>query len=297
MIKHNKKPGFTLIELTFAITFISILLIAIGWLTIHITSTYEKGLAIKAVNSTGKELVDDFSRAIAGSPAMTIDSLCGSVYSKTNRRTAYNSCVSDKASKLIFQQRYGSVKIKDEVKIVPVNGVFCTGRYSYIYNTAYALNTEDYVPTTPVNYRAGYTKTTGGLITGSYNQNFKLLKVPDFSRELCKSKMESDRYYYSDNAFFSANYEGTELLDTSDNELAIYDLRVFPPTVHNLTNAAFYSGTFILATLKGNINIESEGNYCSDPPDNLDTDFAYCAINKFNFAMRADGERTSTERR
>ena len=73
-------------------------------------------------------------------------------------------------------------------------------------------------------------------------------------------------------------------------------MSVFAPTVHELTSSAYYSGTFILATLRGGININSTGEFCSDPPDNLNTDFAYCAINKFNFAMKADGEKLDSER-
>ena len=77
MKKMNNKKGFTMVELSLALIFVSIILITIAWLTIHITSVYEKGLAMKAVNSTAKELIDDFSRAIATSPARTVQSLCG----------------------------------------------------------------------------------------------------------------------------------------------------------------------------------------------------------------------------
>jgi hypothetical protein len=112
--------------------------------------------------------------------------------------------------------------------------------------------------------------------------------------------MLSNVYYYDDNNNYNIT-NGTpdvnyEMLDNSQNNLAIYDFTVFKPTIHKVTSAAFYSGTFILATLRGGIDINSTGEFCSDPPDNLDTDFAYCAINKFNFAMRAAGEKTATER-
>ena len=86
-----------------------------------------------------------------------------------------------------------------------------------------------------------------------------------------------------------------DLLADSDDSLAIYDLTIFRPVTHNLTFQSFYSGTFILATVPGGVDITGSGNYCKDAPDGLSTDFAYCAINKFNFAARARGELTTDE--
>ena len=54
-MENSTKKGFTLVELSLAIVFISILLLTIGFLTVHITSVYQKGLAMKAVNATAKE--------------------------------------------------------------------------------------------------------------------------------------------------------------------------------------------------------------------------------------------------
>ena len=111
--------------------------------------------------------------------------------------------------------------------------------------------------------------------------------------------MMSGQYMYDDSPTYtlsSSPETNEELLDNSENNLALYDMSVFAPAVHKLTSSAYYSGTFILATLRGGININSTGEYCSDPPDNLNTDFAYCAINKFNFAMQANGEKMNDER-
>lgn len=294
------KKGFTLVELSLAIVFITILILSIGYLTIHITSVYEKGLAMKAVNSVGKELIDDFSRAIAASPARTVESLCGEVYSQDSQKQNYRSCVEDRAHKIIYQQHYNKVKIKGEEQVVPTNGVFCTGRYSYIWNTAYALNQEDYPKVLPdaqtiATYKSNKTEYT-------IENNFRLLKVTDFTRRMCKMHLDDKNYLYKNNVNYDIS-DGTvsapeveeELLENSENNLALYDLTMFSPTVHKLTSSGFYSGTFILATLRGGINIFTEGEFCSDKPDNLATDFAYCSINKFNFAMRADGEKLRGE--
>ena len=286
-MESSTKKGFTLVELSLAIVFISILLLTIGFLTVHITSVYQKGLAMKAVNATAKELIDDVSRSIAGSPVRSASSLCLEKYSGgSNPSSAYTDCVNDNARKMIYQQRYGLVSInKKTPQLVPTNGVFCTGRYSYIWNTAYVLNPDNYENKgDPVHFR--------GKFNG--DQNYRLKKVADFGRKLCLSHMDTDRYAYNSSAEYSINGNPTsvELLDNSENDLAIYDFNIFKPTIHHLTSSAFYSGTFILATLRGGIDINSTGNFCSNPENSLSTDFSYCAINKFNFSMQAAGEKT-----
>ena len=287
MKKINSKKGFTLVELSLALVFLAIILLTIAWLTMHITSTYEKGLAMKAVNSTAKEIIDDMSRAIAQSPARIVESLCGSIYSK--KPVQKSNCIADKARKFMYQERYGNVKVNGEVQSVPINGSFCTGRYSYIWNTAYALNTADYPPqSSGVNYAAN--------ING--DATFRLRKITDFERKVCTQQLVTT-YNYGGNLTYTVDWNpeiNEEMLDNSENNLALYDMAVYAPTIHKLTGSGFYSASFILATLRGGVNINSYGDFCTDPPDNLDTDFAYCAINKFNFSMRAAGEKTTTER-
>lgn len=292
MKREDIKKGFTMVELSLALVFISIILITIAWLTMHITSIYEKGLAMKAVNSTAKELIDDFSRSIAGSPARTVQSQCLTKYTFSNSPTSpYGSCVSDNARKFTYQQRYGRVRIKGKSNqiTVPVNGVFCTGRYSYIWNTAYALNTEDYISTTDYKATFNYAPTS----------EFRLLKVQDYTKTICSEHVRSDIYAYDASMDFTLPSEPgvvVDLLDSSENNLALYDMSVFKPTIHKITSAGFYSGSFILATLRGGVDITTAGDFCTEPPDGLDTDFTYCSINKFNFSMRAAGEKMATER-
>ena len=302
-LANRVKKGFTLVELALALVFVSILLLTIAWLTIHVTTVYEKGLAMKAVNSVGKELIDDFSRAVSVSPALTVDSLCSKKYDKTTRAEQHTNCMNDAARKFSYQQRYNKVieKKTGTEMVVPTNGVFCTGRYSYIWNSAYVLNMGndskyDYRAATTVNpnYKAVFN------YSGGTNDNFRLLKVSVFTREPGAQHMNNSEYVYDDSPVYTlsglAPETNEDLLDNTENNIALYDMTIFATTVHNLTSAAYYSGTFILATLRGGIDINSTGEFCSDPPDNLNTDFAYCAINKFNFAMEANGEKLDNER-
>lgn len=97
-MNHYKK-GFTLIELMLAMTFISVLLLAIAMTVIQISNIYTRGLTLKEVNQAGRSLTSELQRSIAVSSAFPIDSSISSKYVK---------------------QDWG--------------GRLCLGRYSYIWN-------------------------------------------------------------------------------------------------------------------------------------------------------------------
>jgi len=100
--------GFTLIELMLAMTFISILLIAIAMTIIQISNIYNHGMTLKEVNQAGRALSEDLQRTIKSSSQFDI----------TGANNAY-----------IQQGDWG--------------GRLCTGSYSYIWNYGGALNTND----------------------------------------------------------------------------------------------------------------------------------------------------------
>ena len=283
-MKQTRK-AFTLVELTLAIAFLSLLLLSVAYVTMNITGQYQKGLSIKAVSSTGRELITEFSRTIAASPVKPATGACDRAYAYSAAESSpYQRCLADKAYLLSYQQYQAAVE--DGKGPVPVSGVFCTGRYSYLWNTGYTLNEENY----PLGgqYRASF-QYGGGTVEG-----YHLLVVTDPDREVCLSNLEEASYatkgvptvYKAEG--ISAKPE--ELLAPSEDNLALYDFTIFRPRQHFLTGHSFYSGTFILATVAGGVDITGTGNYCTETPDDLSTDFNYCAINKFNFAMRATGE-------
>lgn len=310
MRRQATKPsqGFTIIEISLAMAFLATLLITIAMLTTHIIGIYQKGMSIKSVNSTGRALIDDLSRSIAVAPANDVAHLCNE---KLADAAAREKCHRDGAYKFMFQQFYTndlSPTNSSDKKRLPIHGVFCSGQYSYIWNTGYAHQSA-------MKGREGYERHMAKLKYRlsmdshySYTQSassFKLLKVPDGSRQLCSAHVTPDYgiansniYDLSKNAnLLTLTEEPAELLNDRDRKgLVLYDFRIFPSTQHKISRHSFYSGSFILATLAGGVDISGIGNYCQDPPDKLNTDFAYCAINKFNFAMRATGESTDEDR-
>jgi prepilin-type N-terminal cleavage/methylation domain-containing protein len=66
-MSHGKQNGFTLIELMLAMTFISVLLVAIAMTTIQISNIYNKGITLREVNQAGRVITDDLQRSISSS--------------------------------------------------------------------------------------------------------------------------------------------------------------------------------------------------------------------------------------
>lgn len=67
MNHHIAQRGFTLIELMLAMSGVAFLLLAIAMTTMQISNIYSKGVTIKSVNQTGRDLSDALQRDIKGS--------------------------------------------------------------------------------------------------------------------------------------------------------------------------------------------------------------------------------------
>lgn len=103
MFRINQK-AFTLIELMLAMTFVSVLLIAIAMLTIQISNTYTKGITLRDVNQAGLAVSNDLHRSINAAGA--------------------------------FDATPGA----DSFVQQPTGGRLCLGNYSYVWNDGQGLN-------------------------------------------------------------------------------------------------------------------------------------------------------------
>ena len=104
MIANRAQRGFTLVELTLAMAFMSILLLAIIFITLQAGKLYAKGETYKTVNQASRELVDGIRRD-------------------------FSAATSDKI--LTPNQLGTSGKYAGRV---------CTGAVSYVWNTANLIN-------------------------------------------------------------------------------------------------------------------------------------------------------------
>lgn len=291
------RKGFTLIELTLAVAFISVLLITISLVTSEIINIYRKGYAMKSINQVGRDLVEELTTAVTESPSADFAADCESF------SAGANDCSTDKGFKTAYHQFYvsrsGDFDIPSNIdddsstsEALPVGGVFCTGKYSYVWNTGYMLgtiynrNTSLLKPIT--------VKFKDGTWTG-----FRLLRFEDIGRAACR---HNDNYNNLSNYNsltsgmpFVIDVDGanilkadaTELISEMDSSVVLYDLVIFPPAKTTSGNL-LYSGAFVLGTMNSSVDIMSSSSYCRDS-EALDADSSYCAVNRFEFTTQATG--------
>ncbi|MDO5481070.1 MAG: hypothetical protein Q4F60_01845 [Candidatus Saccharibacteria bacterium] len=263
--QYRTKLGFTIAELSLATAFISVLLITIAILIVHLTSTFQKGITMKSVDTMGQSLSDNFSRTIAASRGGFFQ------LGEGEDSTKYHQVWQSENPVTITNT---SGRTFNNTGNVPTHGEFRTGDYTYIWNTGYVLdeNKDIYKD----DHGNDLTSQQVKVIDQNDKQytNFRLLRV----KGNCLFNSETKSYPECDTP--------VELLPASESALAIYDLQIFSAAYDVNTQHAYVSGSFILGTVRGGININTNSNFCTDAPSGLTTDFSYCAVNKFSFGTR-----------
>lgn len=331
-IKNNmkKKTGFTLVELSFSVVFIAIIALMVVYVSLNTTNIFQRGIATKEINTVGNSIIDDFRAAIANSSAKNLKDICeiNYAYAKDDdiitASQSQKDCQADGSYSMIYNVRMGDVVIdgyKDKITNIPISGAFCSGVYSYVWNSGYFFDSEKYTvfrngsgteaePAT-LKYYSGDNNTEKTV------DDIRLVRITDPSRQVCYSKVkestekssiskyittdksefintmqERPNYDISDIREYSAIYGDTvELLsDNKYNNLALYSLKLYRPAQSEISHNIFFAGSFILASIAGGPNIKAASNYCITPDDYANEDFNYCSINKFNFAIQANGE-------
>jgi len=295
MNQQNKrsKKAFTIIEFMLAMTFLAVLLMGIATVTMQILEIYRKGLALRAVNAVGRDILNDMTRTISGSPIVeNINPEASGVDIGGNKNITENDIM--KAYRSYYSEvidSYGNTA-EDDGMNVQWGGIFCTGSYDYVWNTAPAIRMarED-----AENIKNMFT------INGKY---YKLARIPDKDRSNCAVDPDNDNKLKTTKYSTEENNDDlvVSLISDDDSDLALYDFVVLPATQNNKTGQIFYSGMFILATMRGGVNIMTNGDFCtgtetmySSEVESTNQEFNYCAVNKFNFAMRATGESRNAD--
>jgi len=290
MKKTKKFNGFTLVELSLSLVFIATLSLIITLIINNTISSYRRGLVLKQINTVGMAIVDDMRAAVQGSSTKAVTSDCNTVFDNADQIAKCEEeggkgfvAVSKSASKV----EIGAGKT---ITNVPMIGAFCTGTYSYIWNSGYFFTNDNGYPKIEGVSKAKFVYGSG---SGNTIENFRLLKVYDNDRAVCVTASKNG---LDNNTFDIRSYgnivseEPFDLLKSNDVGLALYDLTASAPADSSASNSLFYAVSFILGTAQGGINISSSGNFCATPNDYGSQSFDYCAINKFNFAARATGE-------
>lgn len=305
-MKHSltqSKQGFTIIELMLAMTFVATLLIAIAIVAINIVSIYQRGLALKAVNSVGRSLIEELTTSINSAPAVDTTSLCNHLASGSNAIGYSNTaaCLANHAHRYVYNDRFAIKNNRDgQSGEYQYSGVFCTGNYSYLWNTHYGLTEKSRTLSLLYLNESGNEQRISA-------EDARLIRIQDRTYRVCSAFLQKQ----ADDPSSTSDWEvdirqeaknGTEnrittptngYLSAFDLDLFLYEFTVQPISQDVITLRTYMTGNFILATQRGGIDITTTGDYCQNSEtsqlDNLGAEFNYCAINKFNFAARTAG--------
>ena len=171
--QKKQKKAFTIIEFLLAMTVLSVMLMGIVTLTMRILEIYRKGLALRAINATGRDILNDLSRSIGGSP----------IVDNVNPTPASGSTdIRWNDIKKVYRNYYNEKTSSSSItnnKHVQIGGVFCTGAYSYVWNTA---------PTIEAYRKNPDSKNNAFTIEGKV---YKLARFPDTDRVACERGNEN----------------------------------------------------------------------------------------------------------
>ena len=314
MKKEAFRRGFTLVELSLSMVLIGVLSLLIVFIISDTVASYRRGLTIGRINTIGMEIVDDVRTAVQNASSSPATDLCEEFYANEDDRSQ-DRCIADGATNFVTITKVADVKMKngEELSSIPVFGAFCSGTYSYIWNSGHFDSNDSEVlggvKPAYLKYRDEFGRTLRypEEETGS-EKPFRLLKVKDEQRSICASvaRPYSSGSYDDDyeikqddikSEFNISNGYGSILelpedliLADGDNDLVLYSFDVAKPAESSTRGNMFYSISFILGTRDGGVNITVNNKKCSTPNDYEMENYNYCAVNKFNFAVQASGE-------
>ena len=279
-MKEHKK-GFTIIEITLAMTFLAILMVSIATLIMRVTNIYQKGLAMRAINATGTEIIEDITRTI-GAASYLVD-----IHSQDAELGGNGVMEYDNNYKLVEKYYYDYTVYNENHNGKNFNvqyfGVLCTGDYSYIWNTARALDPDF---------------TTKNFITVN-GEKVKMVRVYDREQTQCNKDKNGSVANLAKRNYLPVTINVpvdnvVELINNDEMDLALYEFNITPATQSAITRQSFISANFILATRQGGININANGDFCRGEDNEFKdeyegTMFNYCAVNKFSFSARTGG--------
>ena len=279
-MKEHKK-GFTIIEITLAMTFLAILMVSIATLIMRVTNIYQKGLAMRAINATGTEIIEDITRTVGAA------SYLEDIHSQDAELGGNGVMEYDNNYKLVEKYYYDYTVYNENHNGKNFNvqyfGVLCTGDYSYIWNTARALDPDF---------------TTKNFITVN-GEKVKMVRVYDREQTQCNKDKNGSVANLAKRNYLPVTINVpvdnvVELINNDEMDLALYEFNVTPATQSAITRQSFISANFILATRQGGININANGDFCRGEDNEFKdeyegTMFNYCAVNKFSFSARTGG--------
>ena len=250
ILDNNYKQGFTIVELALSMSIVSVLLIAIVTMSIQMGRIYTKGATMLDLNAASRTINADFTRSFNSIPSIEW----------SNPQTTFEA-----------SQNYVVRPNTSESQA----GAYCTGSFSYLWNTARILNAPESGRTVSVRYDGATTSST----------EIKLIKILDSSRQYC-----------ADSTLWTRIPRGGQVIDLlpqTESGLMIYDIRFHSKEAlyDQSTNQRIINISYVLGTSDANLGLIDMSNMNCRPPSDIQGAESYCAINKFDLTVRTLGRR------
>ena len=296
----STRPAFTIIELMLSMTFISLMILMIGMTVIQLGNTYRQGVSIRDVNKVGDLIIGDMQNTINSSGKV----LCAVKYADKDKMSLIKKNddsggdEDDEGNTSTVDYDCRKLGGADQEASGIIGAAICTGKYSYLWNYGHALRDP--------NKFGGMTKLFRYRSNG-VTKLARLIKVEDKNGEYCKNNADlftlSPTIYGNNDMALADKNSVIELIESNDRELALHSFSVVSNNPDVNTGQSFHEIEFVLGTFKDKLLMtnnaqckslaEAKRNkYKSDGTIDetekaSEFDLNYCAVNKFNFAVRA----------
>lgn len=252
MIQKHKQ-GFTIIELLLAMSFISVLLLAIAMMAIQAGAMYNRGLTLKGVNSAGRNISDTIRRD----------------FLQTDRRQVSAPTVNSAVISI-------TSGVGDNTR---TSGRFCLGGYSYLWN----------VP--PANENAPMNNAVVGIRNATGPRTpINFVRVVDEGGNLCVRGAGPGGGYpieLPDRDLVTNLLKSKEVDGSSEVILGIYSITVSPVArASDSSPEGLYRVGFTIGTSRTS-EIDTANQTCRPPSDSGSLE--YCAVNNFEMIVRTNG--------
>lgn len=235
-VAKRHQSGFTLIELMLAMGFISVLLLAIALTVIQVSTIYTRGLVVKEVNQVSRDIASDVRKSLMSANAL---------------------------------------RLSDDYVTNSAGGRVCFGNFSYVWNTAKAIEQN-----TDPNLTRTSTSVSAPVV--------RFVKIPDSSKVYC-AKLTSGALANPDLRGVDVTL-AQELIEPGDHSLGInkFVITTYPSATDTATRETMYTLTYSIGA--GKTDAMNAGKTACIDQGAIGADFTYCSVQEFTLVLRA-GDR------
>lgn len=246
--------GFTIIELSIAMSFISMLLLAIVITGIQAGKVYNKGVVLESVNQAGRDIGDTLRRDFLQTDARMVVEFGGAMVRGSSELTSSGPDGKPRSNRM------------------------CLGRYSYLWNSPEVVS--------------GKILDRGGVVVYE-DKPINFVRVADPDARLCKPVGPATGPLPLDLSSSSLGIHSsqiTHLLQQRDGDvvvLSVYSLDAKKIVKEENSREGLFKVGYTIGT--GETSEINTGDQSCKPPSDIDSNDSFCAINQFETIVRTNG--------